>query len=236
MKTYKSDFKILNEYQASSRKSFPLGTDYSFNYAHDKGIMLYIYDTGTDSTISFKAFLKNFSLSFVINLDKEEQTSGMEVELDGIGLVYSVDLDIPALSVDDAMVNAGRLEELERMCGLGAQSFDGDRQNIQIEKYVLLSNLIHNGLYKQKHEIQNSKQVKKYGAKCYFNENSYSIDTTMGFFEYESKLWPKAYDLKLQLSVDATINSNKSVIRGFDPQQVDQYAASDIRTWPFGVD
>jgi|TARA_R110002074_G_scaffold399665_2_gene593298 hypothetical protein len=239
MKTYKSDFKILNEYQASSRKSFPLGTDYSFNYAHDKGIMLYIYDQNLDTSISFKAFLKSFSLSTVIKLDKSGETSGKEVDVGGLGITYSVSLDIPSLSVDDAMVNAARLEELDRMCGVGSEIFSSSgksvRFNIAAPKYVLLANLIHNGLYREKHAIQYSSQVKTYGAKCFFTSNGWSVDTTMGFFEYNNKLWPKAYEAKLELSVRASLDNGKNILRGFDENESDQYAVTDLRTWPFGV-
>ncbi len=235
MKTFKGGFKILNEYQASSRKNFPLGTDYSFDYTYDKGIMLYIYDENLDSSISFKAFLKSFSISTVIKLDKDNETSGKEIDVGGIGITYSVSLDIPALSVDDAMVNAARLEELDRMCGVGADYFDAQRFNIAAPKYVLLSNLIHNGLYREKHSIQYSSQVKTYGAKCFFTNNSWSVDTTMGFFEYRNKLWPKAYEAKLDLSVRASLDNDKTMIRGFDEDIDGQYAGSDLRTWPFGV-
>ena len=236
MKTYKSNFKILSEYQASSRKGFPLGADYSFNYAHDKGIMLYIYDVNLDSSISFKAFLKDFSLSTVVKLDKTEETSGKETDVGSVGITYSVSLNVPALSVDDAMVNAGRIEELDRMCGVGSGMFKETGFNIASPKYVLLGNLIHNGFYKKKHEIQYSSQVKRYGAKCFFTSNSWSIDTTMGYFEFKSKLWPKAYEIKLDLSVRASLDDGSTVLRGFDKDTVGEYAESDVRTWPFGVD
>ena len=241
MKTFKGDFKILNEYQASSRKNFPLGTDYSFDYTYDKGIMLYIGDDYLESTISFKAFIKDFTLSTTVTLSKAKQVSGQEIDVKGVGISYSVSLSIPALSVDDAMVNAGRLEELDRIVGGGLLGYSALEYKKASErpKRVLLSNLIHNGLYKEKHHIQYFSQVKKYGAKCYFFGNSYSVDTTMGFFEYEGKLWPKAYDLKLDLSVDAEfdVNGDTSIIRGFDEDMShnNYYSISDVRTWPFGV-
>ena len=61
----------------------------------------------------------------------------------------------------------------------------------------------------------------------------------MGFFEYKGKLWPKAYDLKLDLAVDAdfSLSGDTSIIRGFDEDMSsnDYYSLSDVKTWPFGV-
>jgi hypothetical protein len=241
MKTFKGDFKILNEYQASSKKNITLGADHSFDYAMDKGIMLYIADDTLKTTVSFKAFLKDFSLSTTVNLKKTALVVGKQIETKSIGIIYSVSLSIPALSVNDARINAARLEELDRIVGTGAfwTNQRGNSQATERPKRVLLANLIHNGLYRKKHEIQYFSQVKKYGVKCFFFGNSYSIDVGMGFFEYKGKLWPKVYDLQLQLNVDSAFDDESEIIRGFNPDQTaktpNYYETSDVRSWPFGV-
>ena len=114
MKKFNGKFQVLNDFQAS--KDLNLGTDYSFNYATDKGIMLYIYDPKLECSISFKSFLKDFSISQTIkNEDADQVDGGVLRDLVGVGIVYSFTLQVPALSVNDARLNISRFEELDRM-------------------------------------------------------------------------------------------------------------------------
>tara|TARA_Y100001973_G_scaffold7455_1_gene10348 strand:+ start:964 stop:1671 length:708 start_codon:yes stop_codon:yes gene_type:complete len=233
MKKFQSKFKVLNEFQASHTKQ-PLGADYSFNYATDKGIMLYVHDPKLESSISFKSFLKDFSISQTIkNEDSEQIDGGVLRDLVGVGIVYNFTLQVPALSVNDARFNIARFEELDRMISnnfgiVGSVAVEAERV-----RYVLLANLVHNGKYTKKHEITTEKHILEYGLPCYFYSSNYTIDTEMGYFEYKNKLWPKAYDIKFSLITKTATNNGNKVGRGFNYKGELPFGASD--SWPFGV-
>ena len=233
MKKFQSRFKILNEFQAS--KDLNLGTDYSFNYATDKGIMLYIHDPKLDSSISFKSFLKDFSISQTIkNEDAEQVDGGVLRDLVGVGIVYNFTLQVPALSVNDARLNISRFEELDRMVSNNFGVVGNTAVEAERVRYVLLANLVHNGKYTKKYEITTGNQIIDYGLPCYFYSSNYTIDTEMGYFEYKNKLWPKAYDIKFSLIAKTAKNNGNKVGRGFNSEGKLPFAASE--TWPFGVE
>ena len=219
--TFKTNYRILNEFQESKQMpKFPLGTDRSFDYTKDKGVMLYIADDNLQSTISFKSFLKSFGLSTTASIQRAKRDVGFDISISNVGIKYSVGLQIPAISIDDAIVNAARLEELTIFVGsITLNSDAGIVAESESVKRVLLSNLIHNGKYNKKYEINSYSLVKKYGAKCTFASMSYTIDTEMGFFEHKGSLWPKAYDLKLDILMNSSINNNQACIGGFDPDK-----------------
>ncbi len=233
MKKFQSRFKILNEFQAS--KDLNLGTDYSFNYATDKGIMLYIHDPKLNSSISFKSFLKDFSISQTIkNEDAEQVDGGVLRDLVGVGIVYNFTLQVPALSVNDARLNISRFEELDRMVSnnfgiVGQTAVESERV-----RYVLLANLVNNGKYTKQHEITERQQIIEYGLPCYFYSSNYTIDTEMGYFEYKNKLWPKAYDIKFSLIAKTAKDRGNKIGRGFNASGTLPRMANSA--WPFGVE
>lgn len=230
-------FKILNDYQAGSLngKAFRLGADYSFDYVDDKGIMLYIYDEHLNSTVSFKTFLKDFSISFNIKAkDEKAVDGGKNTGISDFEMAYNFNLDIPALSVNDARVNAARLEEVDRMITSNFISEGTRVMTSENVRYVLMSNLIHNGKYVEKKSIQSGKDVFKYGVPCYTNSFNYTIDTELGYFEYFNKLFPKSYTATFSLIAQAgETEMGKFLIAGFE--RSGDYYKKDIRTWPFGV-
>ena len=238
--SFQTKYRILNEFQESKQlPGFPLGTDRSFDYTRDKGVMLYIADDNLESTISFKSFLKSFTLSTTTSLNKAKRDIGFDISVTNVGIKYSIDLQIPAISIDDAIVNAARLEELSIFVGsIILNTEAGTIGESESVKRVLLSNLIHNGKYKQKQQISSFSMVRKFGAKCTFSSMSYTVDTEMGFFEHKGRLWPKSYDLKLEILMNSSINNNQVSVGGFNPDQSSNnyYATGDIKTWPFGVD
>lgn len=232
MKKFNGTFQILNEFQASKRLN--LGTDYSFDYATNKGIMLYIYDPKLKSSISFKSFLKDFSISQTLkNKDDQQSDGGTIRDIIGVGIVYDFTLQVPALSVNDAILNISRFEELDRMVSDNFAVVGNAAVEAERVRYVLLANLVHNGNYRKKYEITGGSQIEQYGLPCYFYSSNYTIDVDMGFFEYENKLWPKAYDIKFNLIAKTSKDNNNKIGRGFNskgnlPNLANKY-------WPFGV-
>lgn len=239
-KVVKSKFQVLNDFQES--KSLALGKDYSFDYAGSRNMMLYILDEnqrgGADSSslISFKCFLESFSMKLGVKASEEETDVGSTFEPADFESDIVIKLNVPATSVNDSRVNLGRLEEVVLMCLAGLEDVDGELVAGPGPKRVLFANMIHNGKYKKFHEITDKEVVKKYGLRCYFANASFQVDVESGFFEYNDKLFPKAYSLDLTLNLsfaeDSAINS-KRYLCGFDNDG--NYNSEDIKTWPFGV-
>ena len=197
--------------------------------------MLYIYDPKLGSTVNFKTFLKDFSIGFDVKPGDEKAVDGGKIRtIDNFSIVYNFGLDIPALSVNDARVNAGRMEQLDRMLSnnfgsSGNRVFESERV-----RYVLLSNLIHNGNYTEQHAIEKNGDVLKYGMPCYMSSFNYNIDTELGYFEYKNKLFPKAFDTTFSLITQVgEIRTGKFLIAGLEENG--SYYNRDVQTWPFGV-
>jgi len=240
-KAVKSTFQVLNDFQSS--KSLALGKDYSFDYAGSRNMMLYILDendrggNSSSSLISFKCFLESFSIKLGVKVDEEEGDSGNTINMKDFESDFVIKLNVPAISVNDSRVNLGRLEEVVQMC-LAGYTFgeNGDLITGPGPKRVLFANMIHNGKYKKFHQITNKSIVRKYGMRCYFANASFQVDVESGFFEYKSKLFPKAYSLDLNLDISFEQDGamgDKRYLCGFNDDG--DYDDEDIKTWPFGV-
>tara|TARA_R110000851_G_scaffold144137_1_gene283233 strand:+ start:294 stop:1085 length:792 start_codon:yes stop_codon:yes gene_type:complete len=258
---YKSQIPILVNYQAThdsvNDKRFPLGTDYSYNYSNNKSCFLFIADTYSKTAIGLKSFLKSFNFSLKLEHTDLDLIEGKKHSVKSLGFSYSFEVSLPAVSVNDARVNATRLEMLDIMIKTSnntittvsipnnlddvlngeAESPSFTPTNIPLEerKLVLLSNLINNGKYTNKKSITTYDNLEKYGLQCYIDKLSYSAEVDMGFFEYRNKLWPKVYSLKIDLVVPTKVN-DRSLIKVFtDEGGINPEEINSGGTWPFGV-
>ena len=237
----KSRYQLLNDFQSSTILN--LGNDRSYNYAKSKSLMIYFYndaDADNISVVSFKAFLDSFSIDFSVEYSDDDKTEENVSEPKDFSISYKIKLNVPSISINDARVNAGRLEELVNLIKPVYNNLDGELvpMNGAQNTRVLISNLIHNGSYKQEHDINTPGLVKKYGLCCFIESVSYNADVEMGYFEYAdygAKLFYKSYSVDLSLKVflvdDEQIGDKKYLI-GFDGSG---YSSDDIKTWPFGV-
>lgn len=233
-----SQYKILHDFQSS--KDLALGTDYSYDYVKDNGIMLYLYNDADENDIislSFKTFLESFSISFDVQYDGGEEAEANVGQPKDFSINYDIKLKIPSISLNDARVNASRLEELNALISPRYIDFDSELVpiNTSHNTRVLLANLIHNGSYKEQHLINTPALIKKYGLRCFIEQIDFSGDVEQGYFEAYNRLFFKSYDLNLKLQVflqiDEQINDKKYVV-GFSDSG---YLPDDIKTWPFGV-
>ena len=233
-----SKYKILHEFQSSD--NLALGTDYSYNYVKNKGTMLYFYNEALEDdiiSISFKSFLESFSITLSTKYADIEGTEDNVGTLEDYTMTYDIKLKIPSLSLNDARVNASRLEELNNLMKPRFKNIGTEQAPVNNSRKtrVLLTNLIHNGSYKKQHTINKPSLIKKYGLRCYIDQISINADVEQGYFESYDKLFYKSYDLSLALQVflqqDDQIN-NKRYICGFIGGS---YDVEDIKTWPFGV-
>ena len=233
-----SQYKILHEFQSS--KDLALGTDYSYDYVKDNGIMLYLYNDADEEDIvslSFKTFLESFSISFDVQYEGGDESEANLGEPKDFSINYDIKLKIPSISLNDARVNASRLEELNVLIGPKYTDLDGFLvpTNTSRKTRVLLANLIHNGSYKEQHLINTPSLIKKYGLRCFIEQIDFSGDVEQGYFEAYNKLFFKSYDLSLKLQVFLQIDeeiSDKKYIVGFSETG---YLTDDVKTWPFGV-
>lgn len=231
-------YQILHDFQSS--KNLALGTDYSYNYVKDKGIMLYFYnDADLDDiiTISFKTFLSSFSINFEVQYEGGEEAEANLGAPKDFSISYDIKLQIPSISLNDARVNAARLEELNALIRPRFTPFGSELVpiNTSHDTRVLLANIIQNGSYKKQMLINTPSLIKKYGLRCFIQDISFDGDIEQGYYEYKNKLFFKVYDLSLKLQVflqiDEQINNKKYVV-GFNDLG---YRPDDIKTWPFGV-
>lgn len=250
-KHYKNRIRILNDYQATKDpnfKNFPLGTDRTWNYSHTKNTFLYVYDDFQKISVSFKAFLTSFTMDVEYNaVEDGEQIDGTTFYDGQPGFKYSVGLEVPAISVNDARVNSARIEALMTM----VQNSVGYEQAYEEKKRVLLGNLIQNGKYNKDIKITKRQQIVDYGLPCYIVNFKYDIDVDMGFFEDNTdgniKLYPKNYKFNLELfgtsaetklssDSDATFQAvlaNTNVYTG--EKKADHGEIDAKRGWPFGA-
>ena len=156
--SYKEDIPILVNYQGahdSNFPSFPLGTEYSHNYSANKGVFLYMYDYKTKIAVGLKSFLESFSISYQFETEKIKTSNNTaKEEVKNVGASYKLSVKIPAISVNDARVNAARLDTLSIfMDYAGNKNFTTDASTglpmipTANPIYVLLGNLINNGKY-----------------------------------------------------------------------------------------
>ena len=247
-KHYENRIRILNDYQATKDPNFPnfpLGTDRTWNYGHAKNTFLYVIDMFSEVSVSFKAFVTNFSIDINYNLKEDsEQLDGTTFYDGQPGFKYSVSLQVPAPSLNDARVNSSRIEALITMIN----PVYGYSEPQYEPKYVLLGNLIQNGRYQKHRNITKSSEIFNYGLPCYINNFKYEIDTEMGFFEDNTssnfKLYPKNYKFNLELfatTVEREVDgyvfqgvlANTNGVRGNKSDQHGEIA--NERAWPFGV-
>ena len=239
----KNDTPILLDYAATGDPNFngfPLGQDYSQNYANAKGVYFYIYDEVSQYTVALPSFLKDFSLNMTFKLKETKNPQVKIKKAEGVGIEYNVGLHVPALSVDDARVNATRMATIQSFLNKSVGTTGKGRNNIALSQlhYVLLSNLIHNGKYNSKIIPKNKNQLKQYACPCYLTEFTFTPDIDMGFFEYDQKLFPKVYDTSFKLRVQQVLKpqkageSSKYIIRSFTGDG-DRNSDEIGTSWPF---
>lgn len=247
---WQDQIPVLNEYQYTSDpnfKNFPLGTEYSHNYSHEKESYLVIADSVSQYAVSFKAFIKDFSISFKFDEEEEKTTDGKSKVVKSMSSTYNLNIDIPALSVDDAIINSARVDALNIMLEPYRNKKKDDengRQTFNLKdnpQLILLSNLIHNGKYNKQTVIRDYKTLETYAARGYITKIDFKVNTEMGFFEYTStsgegiKLWPKVYETSLTIDIKMT-NDDKYYSQPFNADgslSANEFAPSG--SWPFGV-
>lgn len=241
--TYKGDIPILVNYQGAhdpNFPSFPLGTEYSHNYSANKGVYFYAYNESLATAVGLKAFLRDFSISFQFAKNEIKTRVGTIEQVKSVGLTYKFGLDLPAISVNDARVNAARLDTISLFIG---KTITGENAiGTEEISHYLLGNLINNGKYNKQLDIKTADDIKKYAVQGFMKNFSYEIDTEMGFFEYDGKLWPKNYNFNLELTAKPKIETKDT--NGVERKLFDSFetggsiSSAELNSsgsFPFGV-
>ena len=219
------------------------------DYAESKRTIIYFASTFTNKVVSFPAFVDGIKLSADFGVTLETESAAQDtpkVIQKGSLFSYSVTLHIPNYSVNESKENFTKLKDL--IMSMENPKSPESSADYQSYTYVLLANIIQNGLYKNADDglrsISTFEQVKEYGAKCVLSALDFKPDLDMGFFEWNGSLLPKAFSLSFNLGFNPAFtygNSGKYSIMGFD-QDADEntserkhFLSEDTQSWPFGI-
>ena len=216
-------------------------------YAKEKNAQIY-FASDKMGSVSFPAFINSYSIEadYSVSLEKKASTSNIPSVSQGVTLFrYKVALDIPCASVSEAMTNYKNLQNL--LDYIKHPNNPTSWRDYTSYTYVLLSNLIHNGLYTgpTSRTATSAASIKKYGAKCIINTMEFNPDVESGFFDYKDgktgMFYPKAYTVSLDLLLIPNFVSKeqeKLSITAMNKQETNGkvvFADKDTKYWPFGI-
>lgn len=219
-------------------------SDDSIGYAEDSKAIVYFAHEVSKRAVGFKAFLNNFSLNVDFGVDEEKTTMSpiAQVYQGASTFNYSVDISVPGFSAMESKANLAKFQELSRYI-VNRKSFNlADDEKVSYV-YVLFANLIQNGLYSNAssgtRDIKNWQAIKDFGAKCYITSINFEADIEAGFFDIDSLLVPKSYNLSMTLFLQPEFKDSAGSLRysvmGFVPEEDSIYNELDTVYWPFGI-
>ena len=197
--------------------------------------VIYFGSAPLQRIIAVKAFLDSFKL----NLQKEKEIikfANQHVqkikEKEG-SLSYSITLNMPAHSVNEARNNLAKIEEFQKLIGTGldwstneiaSQQSDGTNQDLEENTgfsplcetrlplfWVYFRNIINGGRKITTSKISSFEQLVKHGFPCYIDKVNYEPDIEAGFFEFDNYLFPKNIKLSLTLNYENQSMYNEDV-------------------------
>jgi len=237
------------EYDSGGNRTF---RGHGSDYSHHTDNVVYFMSEPLKRVVAFKAFFE----SLKINLTKEIETKN-DKDKDAIlvrqyaGQVeYDVTLNIPAHSVNEAVNNLAKIEELQKLITPLNETRDPDTGQpdfLHPDTYsfkphfrVMMKNLISSGerFYRgvNFNLSPTEKIIKEMGLPCFIEEVAYQPDVSAGFFEFKNYFYPKNIKLSLKLNMDQTIDTNAeagAVILPFN--EAGEYDEGDRGGFPFGV-
>ena len=157
------------------------GNSVSYNYAS----RIYIGSGVSKRYVEFPAFIRDLKYT----VDKETETIS---EKDKQGTLYiekvstvsmTLDIDVPANSVEEAKHNLAKVSEIMRMISTNTNTDSAvtdSSTNARI--YILFSNLISRGNFNTPSLVTQFSQLKKHGLPGYIKDFDYTPDVEAGFF------------------------------------------------------
>ena len=234
---------------------------HDFNYIHDYSKERYeeivIGSAPLERIVSFKSFLNSYAIKLdkETNIESEANKNFSIIHEKGSKLTITLGLDIPAMDVHEAMVNSGKIEELQRLilsskwgASPGSPPFSKTAfRNVSTKSgittplfYVYYRNLVNSGRKPLPERITDFEDLMFAGFTCYIDNIQYSPVHDMGHFEKDGKLYPKALSLTLTLNYeDQTLFDEYHPLKNTKALQPFQlngyYSRYDTGLFPFCV-
>ena len=216
------------------------GTDYS----EQSDNILYVMSYPLERMVALKAFIESVTYNVAKSVDVAEEKDKQDkvISFHEGDLEIDVTLNLPAHSVNEAVNNTAKLEELQRLImptsGYRANDFLNFTENMVAPMFfVWFKNIVSSGAYYTDYTKPQNMAVatmKKHGLPCMIDSINYEPDIEMGFFEFNSHRYPKNFKLNLKLTMTQEETKEKEyVIDGF--QQGGKYAYGDRGFFPFCV-
>ena len=190
-----------NEYSDTNGRGNQGANSVSYDYASK----IYIGSGISSRFIELPAFVGDLKYT----IDKETETLS---EKDKQGTVYiekvstvsmSLSLDVPANSVQEAKHNLLRISEIMRMISTNTVVTGTSTENSTNSRiYILFSNLISRGGFKNPDTITSFSSLKKYGLPGYIKDFDYTPDVEAGFFLDNQYRAPRNIKVSITMSIE----------------------------------
>ena len=229
------------------------GVDGSSQYANQKHAHFSIIDLRNKESVSFKAFLSSFSINVDHGYDDEKSEGPKERYKKASLFSYSLELDVPSHSVNEARNNLAKFSAFERLITIGSNEITERRQAgeglIYPDLAFAMANLIQDGTFRlgdsyDRSGVNHDKPIFGIVKSLSFNP---SLDD--GFYEFNNKIIAKHY--KLSIKIDLLLRSTYGIfINGFDDaghytedastqlKEDEENSVSNLNNaayWPFGI-
>lgn len=212
----------LQEFDNNDDRAFEHGIDGSGDYAVNKAAVLcFLCDNryvpledgqgSSNRLIAFKGFVEDLQIKLNIEYTDEGgfNTVVKSKYLKNYNTGYSLVFNVIAHSVNDAISNANRFSELERIITYAFGPYNLGDFNMAYtvpNSYVFLSNLIGNGWIRNvgpnKTNINiNNEFVRKYGLRMAIGSIKMDPDLEMGTFQFNNKTYFKAFKVSMDIPI-----------------------------------
>ena len=193
------------------------GHDGTSDYTNNKKVSFWMYFDDKDIEVAFKPFIEGLTISIDNEVKETDTLSDLkDIQVTGTKFSYKFTLNIMSVSINEAKRNLAELEKLKK-----ASADTTGRTKDWAGSYFLLSNLICNGDAKKFISFKNSpknnpRSFPKIAARGYLSSVSYSVDDSLGYFEYGGKLYPKMFSCSFEILMNPLISDNNYSILGYD--------------------
>lgn len=204
--------KTYNQSAATTayRTRAGIGSDGSSEYSSKKGLNLIVCHLDSAAVVSFKCFLEEYSMSFVLSpqpVDFGKRLEPIYYSASGTGIIFKLNIRLIAHSAKEAEVNASRLDYFSKMLRTITNTVNNVKPRNQrtMNKFIVsLSNIISSDFLPIS-EYTNENLL-KIGTTGIIKSFNVTIDKDLGFFEtYKEKnslLYPKSYTLSFDYIID----------------------------------
>mgnify|MGYP003115087987 CR=1 FL=1 len=235
------------EYDSGGNRTF---RGHGNDYSHETDNVIYIMSEPLGRVVAFKAFFENFKINLTKDLEtqSDKDKDSILVRQYASKIDYDITLNIPAHSVNEAVNNIAKIEELQKLIAktdktitTGAYEFTAPEAiTAQPVFKVFMKNLIFAGAFDAWNGRFGSNPdeglLRKFGLPCIIQEVGFEPDVQSGFFEFKNYLYPKNIKLNLKLILDQTSErrfGGGAVVLPFDSKG--NYSVDDRGAFPFGV-